>query len=249
MSLTVDPFDILVGLRSHDDVSALEPGSDAAFDALLARALDVSRSPGRARRGNRRKRRMFLGGLIVAVSGTAGTLAWALTRHEHPVDPTTISCNQVAKLYHSQLVVVRTAEDPVETCRRAEASQVPEWGPMPPSIACLLPTGIAGVFPGDEDTCADLGLAVLDTTLSPYEAKVLAMEDAATTEISNHNECLKPEVVADIVQRAIDGTQLDGWKVEIVGDYTEAQPCGGIEFVVADRDAKIWPLPNMWGGT
>jgi hypothetical protein len=245
MSLTVDPFDILVGIRPDDDITALEPGRDEAFDALLVRALDGSRPRSRGLRWNRRTRRIFLGGLIVAVSGTAGTLTWALTRPEHPTDPTFISCNQVAELFQSQLVVVRTAEDPVETCRRA---QTPEWGPMPPSVACLLPTGIAGVFPGDENTCADLGIAVLDTTLSPYEAKVLAMEDAALTEVGNRRTCLDPKVVADIVQRAIDGAQLDGWKVEIVGEYTEAQPCGSIEFIVVDRLAKIWPLPDMFDG-
>lgn len=247
MSLTIDPFDTLVSIRPDADVSALEPGSDASFDALLARALDAA-PRGRARRRNRRRRNMFLGGLIIAVSGTAGTLTWALTRHGHPTDPTFISCNQVAKLYYSQLGVERTAEDPIETCRRAEASQVPEWGPMPPSVACLLPTGIAGVFPGDENTCAELGLAELDTTLSADDAKVLAMENAATTEVSEHNACLEPEVVADIVQRAIDGAELEGWSVEIVGEYTATEPCGSLEFVVADRIVKVRPLPDMFGG-
>jgi hypothetical protein len=30
--------------------------------------------------------------------------------------------------------------------------------PVPPLVACTLPSGIAGVFPGDQNTCASLGL-------------------------------------------------------------------------------------------
>src|SRR6266700_3347904 len=30
--------------------------------------------------------------------------------------------------------------------------------PVPPLIACTLPSGIAGVFPGDQNTCVNLGL-------------------------------------------------------------------------------------------
>jgi len=248
MSLTVDPFDILVSIRPAVDDSALEPGTEAAFDAILVRALASPGPRKRLRHRNRRKRNLFLGGVIVALSGGAGTLTWALTRHGHPTDPTSISCNRVAQLYQDQLVAVRTSEDPVETCRSAIATYEPEWGPMPPSVACLLPTGIAGVFPGDENTCAALGLAELDTTLSPEDAKVLAMEDAATTEISDLNTCLTPEAVRDIVQRAIDTADLDGWKVEIVGNYTASEPCGSLEFFVAERRVQVEPLPDLYSG-
>jgi hypothetical protein len=30
--------------------------------------------------------------------------------------------------------------------------------PVPPLVACTLPNGIAGVFPGDQSTCVSLGL-------------------------------------------------------------------------------------------
>jgi hypothetical protein len=248
MSSIVDPFDVLVRLRPDVDIAALRPGEEPLMDALLERTL--ASANGRARPhsvSRRRKRRMFLGGLIVAVTGAAGTLTWALNRSERTADPRSISCNRTAELFYEQLAVERTQEDPVETCRRVRETHAPEWGPQPPSVACLLPTGIAGVFPGDAGTCAELGLPDLDSTLSEEDAKILAFQDLTTGEVSERGECLAPEDVADILNRGLEEVELTGWTVTIVGDYTEEQPCGSIEFVLADKTALVRPLPDMYG--
>lgn len=43
----------------------------------------------------------------------------------------------------------------------ADIDRAPTGGlfPVPPLIACVLPSGQAGIFPGDKDTCGALGLA------------------------------------------------------------------------------------------
>jgi len=39
--------------------------------------------------------------------------------------------------------------------------------PVPPLVVCVLPSGIAAVFPGEKNTCATLGLPAAEGSSSP----------------------------------------------------------------------------------
>ena len=250
MTLTLDPYDILVALRPEPDAVPLQPGDDAAFDDLFERSLEraswpVDPSPARRRH---RRRNFAIGGIIVAVTGTAGTLSWARTDHERAVDPTMLACHQTADVNSSQIVVSRTAEDPIDTCRQAWSNSSLAWGPMPASVACLLPTGIAAVFPGDQTTCEFLGLHDLDVEISADDAKIMQFEDTAVNAVLAFNACLTPEHVAQILTDSIAEVGLDDWTETIDGDFTPATPCGAMQFDVAGRTAFVRSLPDMYSG-
>ncbi len=246
MNATIDPFEVLLLLRPDVDVSPVRVGDDPQLDALLQRTIDSVRRSSKPTRSRHRRRTTLIGVLLVAVTGTAGGVAWALNRHERAADPTVIACHREARIDSDQLLVTRTEQDPVTTCREAVAAQFPDWGAVPPSVACVMGTGVAGVFPGKGDTCSQLGLAALDTTLDPAGSNLLKFESSLVGELLAGG-CLTPQQAAANATDGLHHFDLRGWTVSVTGSYTAERPCGSYAFVPQDRVVLIRPLADHFG--
>jgi len=102
--------------------------------------------------------------VAIATAGiltAAGYAGYALTQPATVLN--SIGCYQTASLDANTAVLARTAESPVAACARVWASAFPDT-PQPVSFAaCVLPSGVAAVFPADPkgDTCRNLGLPFL----------------------------------------------------------------------------------------
>ena len=263
MTRTQNPLHTLGRLRPTDIDETLRPGEDTQTDEILHRVLDATTQretiapgrrtwPGAWRRRNRQRRsprfrrnRGFIAaGVITAVAGAGGSLTWAFTRDDQPRHPLMISCYSAADLHSNQLVVARTLDDPVETCRAALEKSDPSQDPAP-SVACLTRTGTAAVFPGDESTCENLGLADLDITLSDDEAHAIAFTESVTNELSTRG-CQPPDVVGRLVEEQFSTFELDEWRVTYEHEATADEPCGSIAIDVPTRTVTVIPIPDLW---
>lgn len=136
-------------------------------------------------RRTRRRRRILIGGIgaVVLIAGT-GTAA-ALGVFDTVTNTETAYCYATASLDEStgnrmEFAVQGSAENPrdaaangVDVCGAYWRSGVFQIGKpvnidqpptgtgstVPPLVACVLPSGQAGIFPGDAATCPGLGLA------------------------------------------------------------------------------------------
>jgi hypothetical protein len=129
-----------------------------------------------------RRRRFILGVVIVVVVGSAAT-GVTLLRSSPVTDRTTARCYTTASLGNGETFSGATifaagtpgstaqVDNAIATCsglwrlgvlvtgRSGIQSSAPNTSyPIPPLVACTLPSGIAGVFPGDQNTCANLVL-------------------------------------------------------------------------------------------
>lgn len=236
-----DPIEILrVLARRQSDEFGEAPDPDVVLRRILAGRPEQTHvvTPNR-------RRRQIIAGVVAVVLSAGGGAVWAISRHQPAANPTTITCHQMADLKSSQIVVAADGTDPLQLCARAWTVEFPEWGPLPPLVACAVPSGVAAVFPGDSATCDRLDLASLDTTLGEQDRKLIEFEDAITAELLGKG-CLPPEHVKSIVDARLSRSGLLGWSVTIEGAYTTGEPCGSLSFDVAARIITIRPLPDMF---
>ena len=134
------------------------------------------------RRAPGRQRRFILGIVIFAVVGSAAT-GITLLRSSPVTDRTTARCYTTAAVgsgetFSGTTIGVLGAPGSTGQVDNAIANCSDLWrqgfllqgksgmqrpspntsNPVPPLVACTLPSGIAGVFPGDQSTCTQLGL-------------------------------------------------------------------------------------------
>ena len=229
-----DPIDIL---REATRLETSAPRAAVDPNTVLQR-LSTRRPP-------RRRRRLFVAGAIVAVSGAA-TVTWALTNRGHPTDPVTISCHQAAELPSSQFIVTADGSDPVEQCRADWPRRVPEWGPVPELVGCAGETGVALVFPGDDQTCASLGLAPLDFVPNERDQAIIDFEEYVTGSLDGR--CVEPDEVRSIVADALKKFDLGDWSLRTEGIFDASQPCGSVQFDPTAKVVAVQPLPDLFSG-
>jgi uncharacterized membrane protein len=136
------------------------------------------------RRALPRRRRLIVGVAIAVLLGSAAA-GITLLRSAPVTDKQTARCYTVAELGSGQtfsgttIAVPGTPGTPAQVdnafdfcsglwrqgflIQGATGIQRPKpntVNPVPPLIACTLPSGIAGIFPGGSDTCAKLGLPI-----------------------------------------------------------------------------------------
>jgi hypothetical protein len=132
----------------------------------------------------RRRRRWLAGGISVAVilAGTGTAAAFGL--FGEVTNTETAYCYASASLNENntnrmEFATQGTDADPrdaaasgIDICaaywrsgvfqmgKKTDINAVPTGGgyPVPPLVACVLPSGQAGIFPGDDTTCESLGL-------------------------------------------------------------------------------------------
>jgi hypothetical protein len=227
-----------------DALHSLDPLAGQPVQVDQDRAHRVARDArAAASSGHPRRRRWVAGALFATLAAGGGTIAWAVSRHDKAPDPTQIACHQRPDLKSSIIALANNGEDPLAQCTSAWRKQMPDWGPPPTMIACVSPTGIIAVVPGDDATCATLGLAKLDQGIDDQQRILLAFEDSVTTEVGEMG-CVLPERVKQIVEKRLVQFALNGWTVSIVGRFDSTQPCGGIGFDVPGKRIEISPISD-----
>jgi hypothetical protein len=131
------------------------------------------------------RRRPVVLGVVIAIAFGASAGAVGLLRSAPVTNRQTARCYVVSELGHGEtfngatLAVpgvpgsVAQVDNAIDACAAAWRGGffVPgKYGvqrpppntvrPVPPLVACVLPDGRAAVFPGDQETCAQLGLPV-----------------------------------------------------------------------------------------
>jgi hypothetical protein len=134
------------------------------------------------RGGLRRRRRLVLGVALAVVLGSAAA-GMTLLRSAPVTDKTTARCYTATVVGNGDIFTGTTIFAPgtpgstaqvnsaITTCTDLwrqgfllsgksgmQRSTPNTANPVPALVACTLPNGIAGIFPGDQNTCASLGL-------------------------------------------------------------------------------------------
>ncbi|HEY8787558.1 MAG TPA: hypothetical protein VIM10_00275 [Actinopolymorphaceae bacterium] len=164
-----------------DDLPPPRPFPDASRDAVKTMLINEVRASRR-----RRRQRPLVAGLATALVGTA-IAAGSYVAFRQPTELRYAQCYSSVTAdtdYRTTLAIGKAhrADDetpsPVEvtdaigSCGNlwsqgilrkdvpmsAEPTPAPGSAPVPPLVACTLPDGTVGVYPGDESTCRTLGL-------------------------------------------------------------------------------------------
>lgn len=256
----IDTTDPLERLRAVNPVPpaavALLRPDPALFDRITSAPLPVV-GPHR-----RRRRRRRVVPALLATSLLGGAVAYGVLRGgvSHPE---TAACFERADL--SAATAVRTVEaaGPIEACAAVWRRGIFGDGTdVPPLVACVLPSGVAGVFPATAgaDVCTALNLVPITPAPPPSPAptlgrppataappaadlntRILTFRDAVLAEFVDA-PCMAPATGADIVRRELDRAGLGDWTV-VNGAFSADRPCATLSLHAEERQVLLVPAP------
>ena len=252
---TSDPLERLRAVNPVPPAEVALLGPDPVlFDRITAAPPVRDAVPLRRRRRGRR-----LVPALVATSLLGGAVASGVLRGD-VTRPETVACFERADLEASAAVPKVKAAGPVEACadvwRRGTFGGVTE---VPPLVACVLPTGVAGVFPATAgaDVCTALNLVpstqppptpAPTTTPAPAPApqptadlntRILNFRDAVLGQFVDA-PCMAPATGADIVRRELDRAGLGDWTV-VSGAFSADRPCATLSLRPEERQVLLVP--------
>jgi hypothetical protein len=126
-------------------------------EQLVSELYGTSAAPSR-----HHPRRVLVLAAAFAVAGILAAAAYAGYKLTHPVTPVaTIGCYETDSLDANTSVLASGTQSPVAACAAGYASAFPGSQRPASFVACVLPSGSIGVFPGDagSGTCKSLGLS------------------------------------------------------------------------------------------
>lgn len=218
-----------------DPLLADDEREKAALDAVWRDLQQRTAKPPIRRRISAR---LVLVAALLTVGCTAG---WLVLRTV--TEPLTVACYAEASLETNIFVAAADGTDPIAPCVRAWRDG--ELGPSPPPalMACLLPSGVVGVFPQRPvGACGDLGLPQPG---GPHpEAMTLIDLDEAVSE-GLGVACLTQHEARSLIQRELDSRGLDDWQILVDDRFTSAWPCASPAFDVSRRTITIVPVPDL----
>ena len=250
-----DPLERLRALNPVPpaEVARLRP-DPVLFDRI------ISAPPAAVADPRRRRRRLVPALLVTSLAG--GAVAFGLLRGDVS-RPESVACFERADLASATEVPELEAAGPIETCaglwRRGVLGAGAE---VPPLVACVLPSGVAGVFPavGVSDVCTALNLVPITpappptATTAPGPAPAPPPQPAAdlNTRIVNFREavvgqfldvpCMAPSTGTDIVRRELERAGLGDWTVESSG-FSAERPCATLSLRTEERRVILVPAP------
>lgn len=237
-------------IRAHDEIWApddLAPLSATDIDSLVDDILTGRRAEGRARRASRRlRRRLFGGGLAIAVVAGGGLGAAALLRTEQPKEPQTgVACRATAQRDADAAVVGRGVDDdPLELCAAVwRAGRLGDsGGAVPPLAACIGLGGVVEVFPGDESVCETLGLSPAARELSDDARHLIELQDRMVEEI-NAATCRPTDDVVAQARHILDDMGFADWQI-VVNDDAVTSTCANVALDVETTSLFILTVPQ-----
>jgi hypothetical protein len=203
-----DPGELLQVLRPYGDHGYLAPGDDPHADALLQHlmSLDVGTRSSRSR-----TRRVVLLAVGLTVVGASATAAFVMSRPA--ANSTVMSCYSSADINAATQVVVvpDSSRTPVEQCAELWSDGRISSSGAPALVACVTPSDIVAVVPGDQSTCTLRGWAVLAV---PTESTTNPTSDLTAT-LSDRflDQCLDPGAAAIVVENALVDLGVTQWSV------------------------------------
>lgn len=235
-------------VRNDDLPDAESPGARALFEEITSVQTLSPTRPGRTGLSYR-PRRLLVPLIAVAMLsvGAAGAFALVTQRATTTVG---VACYAAADLRSDTAIVAADGRAPIEVCASAWASGAFGTRPAQTLEACVLPSGVAGVFPAasDQDVCDMLGLAVLTTEASTLEdGRVLAFKVAIVQRFDSER-CLDREESSAIVREELDRAGLASWAI-IVGPgvngegFSSVRPCAGLAIKQAEQRVILVPGP------
>jgi hypothetical protein len=258
----IEMSDPLGRLRAANPVPAAEVAllrpDPVLFDRITsvppARVAAPSRRPWRGRR---------LLPALVATSLLGGAVAYAVLRKD-VTRPETVACYETADLDASAEIISVGAGGPVETCAELWRRGALEGRTdAPPLVACVLDTGVAGVFPAAAgvDVCRMLDLTPIAPTPPPpttttflgpgpapplapaadLNTRIVAFRDAVVPQFLDA-QCMAPATGVDIVRRELDRAGLGDWTVASTG-FTTERPCATLSLRTEERTVILVPAP------
>ncbi|MFT3851985.1 MAG: hypothetical protein QM733_04500 [Ilumatobacteraceae bacterium] len=220
-----DEMDLLADwLHRHPESAATFTEPD---DVVVAQVVAQVAAAERRRAGaRRRRRRRIAGGAILAVVATGGAVtAAALLNRGEPSRPEAGTVCRAAASFDADAVVIEPGLDPLDGCRHqwengafADSGQA---GEVPNLVACVDPRGPINVFPGDENTCGQLGLAEAGP-LGEREQQAVELDEQITE--MNGGPCT---TATDFTAAVVDVFAKSGesdWSV-VLSPGAENAPC------------------------
>ena len=260
MAVFADPLDLLGAMNPVPDDRVL-PATSAYVPAqrtlqrILGQSLplaptapapdprDGSGEDGGEGGGRRRRpsKRLMVGVAVATAGLVAAAAAWVVTR---PADnPTRVACYAAADLEADTAPLAAGLGDPVAACQEVwRTGPFQAWGAVPPLAACVLPSGIVGVFPGEPSVCDRLGLARLATESGDWNARVTQLVDGLTAELA-YPSCVDVGVAADLVRQRLDQLALHGWTLIAPATAVPERPCASVAFDPPARTITLVPVP------
>lgn len=239
---------------------ASNPVPRAAVDLLRPDPLLFDRitSAPPAPRADPRRRRRRLVPVLAATSLVGGAVAYAVLRAD-VTRPERIACFERADLAAATEAPRVEAAGPIEACADLWRRGVLGSGTdVPPLVECVLPSGVAGVFPAaaGADVCTALnlvpassappaptapapGLAPAPPSTADLNTRILTFRDAVLAQFLD-SPCMAPAAGADIVRRELDRAGLGDWTV-VSGGYTAERPCASLSFRSEERQVVLVP--------
>ncbi len=252
----IDTNDPLERLRAANPVPPAEVALLGPDPVLFDRITSAPPFPIADRPRRRRARRLVPAFVVTTLLG--GAVAYGLLRGEVS-SPESVACFEAADQASATEVAAVESGGPIDVCadlwRRGVLGAGTE---VPPLVACVLPTGVAGVFPvtPGTDVCTALNLVPITpppplpatTTPGPepapppagdLNAQILNFRDAVLGQFIDA-ECMAPATGEDLVRRELDRAGLGDWTIVSTG-YTAERPCATLSLRPDQRQVVLVP--------
>jgi hypothetical protein len=240
-----DSDELLRSANPVDEAMLSAPSESASAQRLFEKITGISYQPA-GLPPHRHRWRAYVTSMVAAVA-IGGGVAYAVT-YRQPTKRLNVGCYAQASRQGRIVAVPSHGNDPVAACRNAwTAGQIGPGGPPPSLVACILPSGQAGVFPAaaaDDDVCGRLGLAPvggpspLGSTSVPA---VFAMRDRVVAALQR--SCLSGQQAVDLVESELRRAGLSGWTVTTTTPFTPGRPCASPGFDEPGQRVLIVPIP------
>lgn len=241
--MTTDPFDRLRALNPVPTPGGLlAPHDDPDAIALLNRVLGEADSEAIVRH-RRRGRRIIIPAVVAAAAAATAAAAWVITRPAD--DPTQVACYRDVDLSADIVGAEPVGGDPTAAC-------TPVWengefgGGRPPLLeACVLDSGIVGVFPATGgDPCGRLGL----DRAGPQgeEPPIVAIQDRLADRLGA--ACVPIDDAVALIEDELREAGLGDWTVVAPGAGFDDRPCASVGIDGAARTISVVPIPKPPAG-
>lgn len=218
------------------------PASAPQGRALFERIVETPLTEERKRRRRRRA------ALVLIPAAIAAAVAAGYEWYRHASKPLTVVCYQDVSLRSASFVVSAGEGDGSTACRHLWTDEGPfaeaGGGSAPPLAACVLETGVIGVFPAraGQDPCSTLGLARLATWgASDERVAITRVQEALVAEFLDR--CVGEAEAVELAFAALERNGLSSWDV-VPSPFTRARPCASLAGDVSQQRLRIVPIPD-----
>jgi hypothetical protein len=225
-----DPDELLRSANPVDEARLFAPLESPSAQRLFEKITGVGYLP-RPEPPYRRRWRVYVTSVVAAVA-VSGGVAFALT-YRQPTKRVNVECFSQPSLTGRGHVAVSDGRDPITVCREAWANGDVGFGqPSPSLVACVLRSGVAGVFPsadGTDDVCGRLGLSPMSVTSPQVPTSipaVVVLRDRLVAAMTR--SCLGLPQAEALVQTELRRAGLTGWTVTIITPFSLGRPCASL---------------------